>query len=260
MENSIKLNKKILFPFIAYGGQCRGEFSLATSSLFLECYKRKDISLTAIGLFHESLISRARNISAACCLNGDFTHLLFIDSDVYFDTKDVFRLIDLNEDVVAGAYPKKYLSQNKISIISKNKPSLFEQNNWAEYCTDFTSEFTSQSLKQGKEKTKLIDVDYAATGFMLISVNAFKKIINHFPDIKYKNDIDAYKDFGDNFYDFFPAQVNKETKKFESEDYGFCRLWRATGGKVKLIPDITLSHIGSYTYQGNLQNQITAFL
>lgn len=259
MENLKKSSKRILFPMIAYGGQCRGEFALASSSLLIDSLNKKDISFTVFGLFHESLISRARNISAAYCLNDDFTHLLFIDADIAFDPKDVFKLIECEEEVVAGAYPKKYLSQNKISHIATQNPNFFKDPNWPSVCTDFTTEIKEPQIIQGKRKQKLIDVDYAATGFMLISVNAFRKIIKHMPEIKYKNDIDAYMGFGDNFYDFFPAQINKETKKFESEDYGFCRLWRSIGGSVKIMPDINLSHIGSYTFTGNLQNQINLY-
>lgn len=259
MENSKKSNKKILFPLIAYGGQCRAEFSLAYASLLLESRKRSNLSFSVIGMFHESLISRARNIAAAYCLKYNYTHLLFIDSDIFFDYNDVFKLIDSNEDVVAGAYPKKYLSNNKVKAIANNQPSFFNDKRWPEYCTDFTSELTKKTISQTKSGQNLVEVDYAATGFMLISINAFKKIAKAFPEIEYKNDIDAYMDFGNNFYDFFPAQINPKTKKFESEDYGFCRIWRSIGGKIKLIPDITLSHIGSYSYVGNLKNQLDSY-
>ena len=62
---------------------------------------------------------------------------------------------------------------------------------------------------------------------MLIKRECIEKIIKEKPELHYKNDIDGYMDAGDNFYDIFQCKVNEETKKYESEDYGFCRLWKS---------------------------------
>jgi hypothetical protein len=258
MEHSKQLNK-VFFPLIAYGGQCRGEFSLACSSLLIKSIDRKDIDIGMIGMFHESLISRARNIAAAYAIKEGYSHLLFIDSDIYFDPKDVFRLIEANEDVIAGAYPKKYINDKKLSFVAKKNNSFISEKKWISLSTDFTTEITDNTIKENMNGSQLLEVDYAATGFMLIKVGVFEKIAQKFPEIKYINDIDAYMSLGDNFYDFFPAQVNKDTKKFESEDYGFCRLWRSIGGKIKIMSDINLTHIGSLSFSGNLKQQLNYF-
>lgn len=259
MERSKQLNK-IFFPLIAYGGQCRGEFSLACSSLLIKSIDKKNVDIGMIGMFHESLISRARNIAAAYAIKEKYSHLLFIDSDIYFDPEDVFRLIEANEDVIAGAYPKKYINENKLSFVSKKNNSFLKEKKWISLSTDFTTEITDKAVQENRNGSKLLEVDYAATGFMLIKIDVFKKISEKFPEIKYINDIDAYMSIGDNFFDFFPAQVNKENRKFESEDYGFCRLWRSIGGKIKIMPDINLTHIGSLSFSGNLKEQLNYYI
>ena len=57
------------------------------------------------------------------------------------------------------------------------------------------------------EKAKLgeiFEVDYAATGFMLIRTDVFRDIIDKRPDLKYTNDVDGYMSANkDNFYDFY---------------------------------------------------------
>ena len=94
---------------------------------------------------------------------------------------------------------------------------------------------------------------------MLIKKEAILKIIEKFPNIKYKNDIDAYSHYGDNFYNLFPCEINPETKKYESEDYGFSRLWRETGGEIFIEKSAELTHYGWKGYVGNVNDQIKLF-
>jgi len=245
---------------IAYGGLCRGEYSLACSSLFIQTVAtRNDVSFSGVGIFFESLISRARNAAAAALLNGDFTHLLFVDADIEFKADDVFKLIDANLDVVTGLYSKKYLNKDKIQYLMTSKPEVLKQKNWDRLVTDFATDITQTTLTQSREKLKYVEVKYAATGFMLIKRKVFLEIIKQRPEIKYRNDVDGYQSYGDNFYDFFPAKINPKTKKFESEDYGFCNLWKSCGGKIHAIPAIELGHYGGYKYKSSFQEQLNLF-
>ena len=75
---------KIFFPIIAYGGVVHADFMISMSSLFLAMAPKKIVA-SSITIGFESLISRGRNASAAYTLAGDYTHLMFVDSDVSFD-------------------------------------------------------------------------------------------------------------------------------------------------------------------------------
>ena len=103
-------------------------------------------------------------------------------------------------------------------------------------------------------------MSYAATGFMLIKTDALRTIIDKRPDLRYTNDIDGYMSAGeDNFYDFFGVGINTSTQKYESEDYGFCSLWRSVGGKIYVAPTVNLTHIGRHEYPGKVIDQATLF-
>jgi len=179
--------------------------------------QRRGISFCVDCIYFESLIARARNAAAASFLNlTECDYMLFIDSDIAFDSEDVFKLLKSDKDV----------------------------------CTDFATEISySQQVKEIEE------VKYAATGFMLFKKCVFNQIIRTVPNIKYQNDIDGYSSYGDNFYDFFPCKVNPETKKYESEDYGFCNLYRSIGGKIYVNTTCNLTHYGWKGYQGNFYEQ-----
>lgn len=208
----------------------------------------KNIPIGFDCIYFDSLIARARNAAVAGFLNQpDSTHLLFVDTDINFRSEDVFKMLERNEEVICGLYPKKYTSKSKLEYISNLYKKL--PNNYESLCTDFSSEM----LENGEK------VKYAATGFMLIKKEAILKIIEKFPNIKYKNDIDAYNGYGDNFYNLFPCEINPETKKYESEDYGFSRLWRETGGEIFVEKSVELTHYGWKGYLGNINEQIKLF-
>ena len=247
-------NINIFYPVIGYTGMVHSDYMMSTINLLLLC-RQKNIKLGMRSIWFESLISRARNASVAFMLAKDYTHLLFVDTDVSFNAYDVLKLIDESKEVVVGVYPKKYWSHQKMQAMGSTG-SFPEQ--WRHLATDFSTELPKESYTKSKNGEP-VEADYAATGFMLISRSCIEKIIEARPEIKYTNDIDGYMVAEDNFYDIFQCKVNPETRKYESEDYGFCKLWKSLGGEITVIPDVSLGHRGFNTFYGNLKFQANYF-
>ena len=133
-------------------------------SLFklMEHVKKNNISATFYPIFWESLISRARNASAAEFLAGDYTHLLFIDADISFEPSDVDKLLSAEKEVVCSPYPKKYI---KYQAVKDNKELV-----------DF-----AVSGKFAKVAENLYEIESVATGFLLIKRNVFQQMILKYP-------------------------------------------------------------------------------
>ena len=240
----------IFYPVIGYTGMVHSDYMMSTIDLMSVC-RQKGIKIGLRSIWFESLISRARNASVAFMLNKDYTHLLFVDTDTQFSAFDVMKLVEADQDVTVGVYPKKYFNGQKIELMaSTGKMPEY----WRHLATDFSTELDYEELKKAKNQD-IVQANYAATGFMLIKRECIEKIIAAKPEIKYTNDIDGYVDAGDNFYDIFRCEVNPDTKKYESEDYGFCKLWKSLGGEINVVADISLGHRGFNTYMGNLKLQ-----
>jgi protein-L-isoaspartate(D-aspartate) O-methyltransferase len=78
-------------------------------------------------LFNESLITRARNYLVDEFLHrSDCTHMLFLDSDISFDPKDVIALLALDKDVIGGPYPKKAIKWANIKKAIVKNPNIEE--------------------------------------------------------------------------------------------------------------------------------------
>lgn len=189
-------------------------------------------------IFFESLVSRARNAAVAHFLEDEEnTHLLFIDSDIIFEPEDVYRLIQADKDVIAGMYPKKYIVWDRL----KKDPNAER--------VDFP---IGGEIKVTEDD--YIESNYLPTGFLMIKREAILKLIADHPELKYRNDIDGYGFDNDNFYNLFNAGIRNGI--YESEDWGFCSLWKESGGQVLIHPDINLKHVGWHEYSGNLVNYI----
>jgi hypothetical protein len=213
--------------------------------------QRRGISFSLDCIYFESLIARARNAAASNFLSRtDCDYMMFIDSDISFEPESFFSLLKADKDVVSGLYPKKYINSSKV----KNLADRNLLNNYEELCTDFATE-----IKLDKNTKQIEEVNYAATGFMLFKKRVFSQIANEVPNIAYKNDIDGYMGYGDKFYDFFPCKVNEVTKKYESEDYGFCNLYKSIGGKIYVDTTCNLTHYGWKGYKGNFYQQSKTF-
>ena len=241
---------KVYLPVICYNHTVLSHFMFSVMQLVFEG-QRRGISFSLDCIYFESLIARARNAAASNFLNRtDCDYMMFIDSDISFEPESFFSLLKADKDVVSGLYPKKYINSSKV----KNSADRNLLNNYEELCTDFATE-----IKLDKNTKQIEEVNYAATGFMLFKKRVFSQIANEVPNIAYKNDIDGYMGYGDKFYDFFPCKVNEVTKKYESEDYGFCNLYKSIGGKIYVDTTCNLTHYGWKGYKGNLFVQNNLF-
>ena len=228
---------KIFVPLICYNHTCNTEYMMSILKL-LNAAKNSNLNISFYPIFFESLVSRARNAAVAHFLEDkENTHILFIDSDIIFEPEDVFKLIKANKEVVAGIYPKKYIVWDRLKQYPESER------------VDFP---IGGQIKMTEDN--FLEMDYLPTGFLLISRTAINKIIKQYPELKYRNDIDGYMSAGDNFYDLFKVGIRNGI--YESEDWGFCSLWKSVGGKVLIHPEINVKHVGWHEYSGNLLKYI----
>jgi hypothetical protein len=66
----------------------------------------KNVDVT-FQLLKSSLVTQGRNLCVAAFLDSNYTHLLFIDSDIYFHAESIFEMIKRDKDVISIPYPLK---------------------------------------------------------------------------------------------------------------------------------------------------------
>lgn len=213
-----------------------------------------------IATITDSLISRARNNMAAKFLaNEKLTHMMFIDADIGFEPEDVIKLLWHEQEIITAAYPIKSINWD---AVKENVIKGIEPENLLENSVRFVVNPVKRSnlpIDGIEEEKKIsivngaIEIFDAGTGFMLIKREAFTKLIEKYPHLKYSDDTGGLNEDEKKFtYAFFNSYIDTHLNRFLSEDYGFCRYWQDIGGKVWVDPMIKLSHLGRIEYKGSM--------
>jgi hypothetical protein len=252
-----ELRKYSLFVGVPmYGGNCSGLFAKSTTDLATLCAKY-GIKVTFYYLFNESLVQRARNYIADEFLRSDYTHLMFIDSDIGFNANDVLSLLGIQisdpdkYNILTAPYPKKTIAWEKVqSAVKKNIVSTpFDLNT-------FAADFVFNPVK-GVSSFRLdepIEVAEAGTGFMLIPRKTFELYEKSYPELKYKPDHTRTANFdGSNeIMAYFDCAIDPTTRRYLSEDYFFCWNCRKIDLSVYMCPWVKLNHVGMYIFRGDM--------
>lgn len=260
MEISISIEelrkRKLFLATPMYGGQCAGMFAKSVADLSSICTSN-GIELRSYFLFNESLITRARNYCVDEFMRSGCTHMMFIDSDIGFDPRDVLAMLalqgdDTEYDVLAGPYPKKCISWEKIKLavdkgVADEDPNVLEK-----YVGDFV--FNPKGGGGNIRIDQPVEVMEVGTGFMMTRRSAFEKFEKAFPQYSYKPDhvrTEAF-DGSREIMQYFQAEIDPVSKRYLSEDYWFCQKMIEIDGKIWYCPWMKLQHVGSYIFGGSL--------
>ena len=218
---NIKLNVKPppIIVFCLPGKTFSGAFLDSWTGLMSYCYKR---GLNFIVSRHYSpVIYYVRNL----CLGGDtlrgenqkpfngkinYTHVMWIDSDIIFDRTCFEALLNYDLDVISGIYMMK--GEKYFATVKKWDEEYFKGHGAFQFLTE-------EDIQDHKG---LMEVDYTGFGFILIKRRVHEAI-------KYPWFRPIYHQIG-------------LCKDFSSEDASFCRLIKEAGFKIYIDPKIRVGH------------------
>lgn len=217
-----------------YGGKITEPYFQSMLNL-VTASRPKGESIAVMTSSGESLITRARNVAVANFMDSDFDALLFIDSDIQFETDAVWRLVTSGYPLCAAPYPLKTV-------------------NWEAAITQDTIEAAKVKATrlvidtfpgEGFGDDGFLKVRDTGTGFMLIYREVFEKIKKAMPEIEYTSDQMGTQ--GETHNAYFDTAIRDG--RYLSEDYEFCHRARDAGYDVMLdVQGPLLHHHGNYSY------------
>ncbi len=153
------------------------------------------------------------------------THILMIDNDMGWDVKAVTRLLCSDHEFSAVAGRRK---------------------------KDETS-FCFNPLPDGQfdEKTHFLEVRDVGGAFIMLKASVIEKMCAAYPELRYNaGDREEYALFLD-MIDKSDTSNGPHGERL-SEDFSFCRRWRAIGGNIWLDTQSPLTHAGRKEYTGRV--------
>jgi hypothetical protein len=235
----------ILLATPCFGGLVHNAYMLSVCKL-MHCAARENFILDLAFLGNDALITRSRSILVAKFLNTPrATHLLFVDADIAFEPEQFIRMLRFDKDFVAAFYPLKAIDWDSIP-----KRALRGENLNA---AGLSYVGTLLDPPERRVEDDFATAKYAGTGFQLIKRGVFERLIAAHPELRFKSmhTLDRGVRRGENLYALFDCQIDPESGEYLSEDYAFCRRWRALGGDIWLDLRSKLTHIGSDYFRGD---------
>ena len=242
---------------IFLGTPVHSEVSIHYTQALIEfqqaCFKKK-IGVS-FHLIKSSLVTQGRNLCVAGFLESDATHLLFIDSDIYFQAKSIFAMLDADKHIISVPYPLKTLMWEK--AFEKMKKGQIKEPN------DIRKALHTYPMKVPNDKDILVNKGVmectdSPTGCMLIKREVIEKMIEKYPEKKIvqKTIINGKYVNKPNMWNFFDTLHDPVEKTFLGEDFAFCNLWRDLGGKCYAYVNDAIVHVGEHQYMGKFHDEL----
>ena len=227
-----------------YGGLVTQRYMQSMCALLMQRVPGLHVSLQLLA--YESLVTRGRNTILGAFLDQpEETHLMFIDADIGFSVEQVMRMLDFDQDVVAGMYPLKRLDYDN---------AAFQRAADGEPLQTAQLRYVGRPCEgeDRKEKNGFVTGVYAGAGFLMMKRDALQRMAKAYPEAHYRGAHNtAHPNPSPNLYALFDCLIDPETGDYLSEDYAFCRRWRAIGGTVWLDTQSRLTHVGPYDFVGD---------
>lgn len=235
---------RVMIATPMYNSQCTAGYTISMINLVQEAAKDASIDLKMLYALNESLIPKTRSMLAHAFLKGDADYLLFIDSDLAFDGRQIIRMIKTGKDLVCGIYPKKKINWQQVRHAVINGVATENlQSAGSEYLYH-----PSMGKNPNEDKDELVEIEKAGTGMMLIHRRVFDTLRDQVPTFRLEDAVDNVSGKDDIFHEYFRAGTDPKTGIYLHEDFYFCHLWRQTGGKIYAPKWVQLQHIGTHIF------------
>lgn len=220
MKITLNAPVKPRIVFCLPGNTFSGDFLDSYTDLLGYCY-RKGIEFV-VSRRYSPVIYYVRNM----CLGGDnlrgvdqkpfngqldYTHLMWIDSDVIFRPEHFDALLKHDEDIVSGLYMMK--GGQFFATVKDWNEEYFKKHGSFQFLTE----------KDVANHEGLMEVDYTGFGFILIKKHVMESL-------KYPWFRPLWHQIG-------------SCRDFSSEDASICKLFKEVGHKIHIDPKIRVGHL-----------------
>jgi hypothetical protein len=191
----------------------------------------------ALGIYNEitqvvgdSMLPRARNQLVARFLASGAQDALFIDADMEWQASDVLHLLSSDQLMIGGA------CRRRLEMPESDPRS---------WCMRFKPDSRGRIRE---DRQGAFEVEGAGLGFLRVNRQVFERLIAAHPAWKAPGSAFMTPQEREHYYRFFRFPEEEDL----GEDIFFCRAWQEIGGTAWIDPRLSIGHVGSKVYRGNV--------
>ena len=154
-------------------------------------------------------------------------------------------MLNFNEDVVAGMYPLKKINYDE---------ATYQRAAAGEPLQTAQLRYVGVPCEGDERKSRdgFVTGDYAGAGFLMMKRRVLELMAAKYPETHYTTAPQRRRrQSKPDLYALFDCLIEPETGHYLSEDYAFCRRWRALGGTIWLDAQSKLTHVGPHDFMGD---------
>ena len=215
-------------------------------------------------ILHEALVHRARSMLADLFAQGDYTHLLFVDSDIDFAADDIFSMIEAMAArpdcaILGAAVPRRAVNWAQVARAAGRGLGQDNPADLARYAGDFALSFLQADARFAL--TDLVELSQLGTGLMLIRRDVIDTLCARHPELVFRAEPRDRQGSGvrESVHALFLPEIDSGSGLMLSEDYAFCRRARDAGFRIWLAPWVRTTHSGPATFGGSLADLAPLF-
>ena len=255
-HRTIEINPKGLSIFVAT--PVHSEVSIHYTQACLEFQKQcmKNNVMVMFQLMKSSLVTQGRNLCVSSFMESGMSHLLFIDSDIDFQSESIFKMIETGKDVISIPYPLKTFMWDKAWRKIQNGEIKDEKElsrSFYSYPMKIADNYDDITLDKG-----VMEVTHSPSGCMLIKREVIEKMIKEYSHLEIIQDtiVNGEMIKRPYMYNLFDTFYDSETKTFLGEDFAFCKKWTDIGGKCHAYVLDSITHVGEHQYCGRFADEL----
>ncbi len=184
-------------------------------------FHKHNLPITLMTLGNESLIPRGRNtIISHFYHNPEFTHLFYLDADIYIGAQGLVKLLSHDKDFIGAAVALKGKDVRRNSVYNVGKPIA-------------------------KEDNGLVETERVGNAIMILNRKVVEALCEDSKTYSSNPHTRGHRSI-DTQFDVFGVGVFDGV--YDSEDYFICRKARDLGFKVYVDTTVENRHNGNYVF------------
>lgn len=243
----------ILIATPAYGSTVKLQF-LNSLLQTQDAFNRKGIRHAFLGAANAEIVAARNFLASFMTERQEFTHLLFIDSDMGFAAAAVERLIAAGKPLIGCICPRRGIALDTFARLSRKGAS---QAVAAAGAMDFVVRYAPET-RQVEIANGVVSVLGVGMALTLIRRDVFAALLETGRVTRYDRHAFGPEGLLGPMHGFFDP-LQDGTAGHVSEDFSFCeRYVKTCNGEVWALASEVVQHVGDFSYAGSYLDHLAA--